>query len=203
MSKPVHPPVLAERILARLLDTEDAESVLGDFAEMYASQKEHGNADGWYWKELFRSFPFLFQRKLTRQFERIFTVMTEKLQKHNKVFLWFSLLALMPALLLVVPGIFQSFGNMAPNDTLDRIYTNAPILGILGNPVILLSGLLLVIILNLSSALKLHFERQTDGLIGVITFKPVLLHWAFVGMSLLMVTIIAAYLFLENFVPFK
>lgn len=202
MSKPVHPPVLAGRLLVWLLEPEDVESVLGDFAEMYHAQRDSGHVDIWYWKEILRSFPILFRHRLTRDFERIFTVMKQKLQGHNKFSLWLSLLALVPALLLVVPGIFQSFGNMAPNDTLELMYTSAPFLGFLRNPLILLGGLLLVIILNLSPALKLHFERQPEGLTGMVTFRPVPLHWIFVGISLLVLTIIAAYLFLENFAPF-
>ena len=45
------------------------------------------------------------------------------------------------------------------------------------------------------------FERGPEGLIGVITFKPVLIHWAIIGISLLMVGHILVYAFFENFGP--
>lgn len=55
--------------------------------------------------------------------------------------------------------------------------------------------------LNLLPALTLCFERGSEGLTSLITFKPALLHWAFIGMSLLMVAIILIYAFFENFRP--
>jgi hypothetical protein len=65
-----------------------------------------------------------------------------------------------------------------------------------------LGGLLLAFVLNLLPAMRLRFERQPEGLTGVITLKPVLIHWAVVGMCLLMVGIILIYAFFENFGPF-
>jgi len=120
---------------------------------------------------------------------------------HNKNFLWISLIALIPALLLIIPGISQSLGYMTPNNALDNLYANAPYLEILRSPVLLLGGLLLAFVLNLLPALNLRFERGPEGLTSVITFKPVLIHWAIIGMSLLMVGINLIYAFFENFGP--
>ena len=128
--------------------------------------------------------------------------MTKNLQLHNRNFLWISLIALLPALLLVIPGVSQSLlGYMGPNNAMDNLYANAPYLEFLRSPFILLGGLLLAFILNVLPALTLRFERQPEGLTGVITFKPVLVHWAIVGLSLLMVGIILVYAFFENFGP--
>ena len=196
------PPKLAERILFHLLSQEDAEIVLGDFAEICNQQNSQGQANTWYWKETFRSAPALLRLKLTRQFERSFTVMNNNIELHNKNFLWISLIALIPALMLIIPGISQSLGYMKPNNAMDNLYANAPYLEILRSPVLLLGGLLLAFILNLLPALTLRFERGSAGLTSVITFKPVLLHWAFIGMSLLMVGTILVYAFFENFGPF-
>ena len=203
MAKTVHPPALAKRILTWLLAQEDMESVLGDFAEIYHAQRDPQRADTWYWKEIFRSAPALLQLKLSRQFERSFTVMNKNMELHNKNFLWLSLVALIPALMLIIPGLLQSlFGNLGPNNALDNLYANAPYLEILRSPVLLLGGLLLAFLLNLFPALTLRFEQGPEGLTGVCTFKSVLIHWAVVGMSLLMVGIITVYVFLENFEPF-
>jgi hypothetical protein len=195
------PPKQAERILSLLLTSEDAETILGDFTEIYNQQNDHRQADAWYWKETFRSAPALLGLKLTRQFERSFTVMTKNMGLHNKNFLWISLVALIPALLLIIPGLSQSLGNMTPNNAMDNLYAKAPYLELLRSPVLLLGGLLLAFILNLLPALTLRFERGTEGLTSVITFKPLLIHWAFIGMSLLMVGIILVYAFFENFGP--
>ncbi len=45
------PPKLAERILSLLLMPEDAETVLGDFAEICNQQNNQRQANSWYWKE--------------------------------------------------------------------------------------------------------------------------------------------------------
>ena len=195
-------PKLAEHILILLLMPEDAETVLGDFAEICGQQNSQRQANSWYWKETFRSAPALLGHKLSRQFERSFTVMNKNIGLHNKNYLWISLAALIPALLLIIPGLSQSLGYMTPNNAMDNLYASAPYLEILRSPALLLGGLLLAFILNLLSALTLRFERGTDGLTGVITFKPVLIHWAFIGMSLLMVGVILVYAFFENFGPF-
>lgn len=183
---------------------EDAEPVLGDYAEICSQQDSQGQANAWYWKEAFRSAPTLLQLKLSRQFERSFTVMNKNMGLHNKNFLWISLIALIPALMLIIPGLSQSFfGYFGFNNALDNLYTRTPYLEILRSPVLLLGGLLLAFILNLLPALTLRFSRGSEGLTGVITFKPVLVHWALIGMSLLMVGIILMYAFFENFGPIK
>jgi len=128
--------------------------------------------------------------------------MIKNLNLHNKSSLWVSLIALIPALLLVIPGIMQSgLGYLGPNDALDTMFAKAPSLQILLSPIVLLGGLLLAFILNLTPAIKLRFERQPEGLTSVITFKPVILHWIFVGISLLIVGMILVYAFFENFAP--
>jgi hypothetical protein len=128
--------------------------------------------------------------------------MNKNMELHNKNSLWISLVALIPALMLIIPGLSQGLGYTAPNNAIDNLYANAPYLEILRSPVLLLGGLLLAFILNLLPALNLRFEKGTEGLTGVITFKPALIHWAIIGMSLLMVAIIMIYVFLENFGPF-
>jgi len=196
------PPKLAEHILSLLLTPEDAETVLGDFAEICSHQNSQEQAHSWYWQETLRSAPALLQLKLSRQFERSFTAMNKNMELHNKNFLWISLVALIPALMLIIPGLSQSlFGNFSLSNAMDNLYANAPYLEILRSPVLLLGGMLLAFILNLLPALTLRFERGTEGLTSVITFKPALLHWAFIGMSLLMVGTILIYAFFENFGP--
>jgi len=195
------PPKLAERILSMLLMPEDAETVLGDFAEICNQQNNQRQANSWYWKETSSSAPALLGLKLSRQFERSFTAMNKNMGLHKANFLWISLVALIPALMLIIPGLSQSLGYMSPNNAMDNLYANAPYLEILRSPFLLLGGLLLAFILNLLPAMNLRFERQPEGLTSVITFKPALLHWAIIGMSLLMVGIILIYAFFENFGP--
>jgi hypothetical protein len=201
----LQPPNLAEQVLTFLLTQENAEYVLGDFAEMYNAYGHQGNlrkAQIWYWIQIIKSAPSLIQLKSSNELERKLETMIKNLNLHNKSSLWVSLIALIPALLLVIPGIIQSgLGYFGPNDALEAMFAKAPALEILLSPVLLLGGLLLAFVLNLTPAVKLHVERQPDGLTSVITFKPVLLHWILVGISLLLVVIILVYAFFENFAP--
>jgi len=201
----LQPPRLAERLLASILTPDDAEAVLGDFAELFNTNAYQSNlqkAQFWYWIQTFKSAPSLIRLKLSNELERRMETMIKNLNLHNKSSLWISLISLIPALLLVIPGIMQSgLGYLGPNDALDTMFAKAPALQILLSPIVLLGGLLLAFILNLTPAIKLRFERQPEGLTSVITFKPVILHWIFVGISLLIVGMILVYAFFENFAP--
>jgi len=211
MTKPLNrkkflqPPQLAERLLASILTPDEAEAVLGDFAELFNSNAYQSNvqkAQFWYWIQTFKSAPSLIHLKLSNELERRMETMIKKLNLHNKSSVWVSLIALIPALLLVIPGIMQSgLGYFGLNEALDVLFAKVPALEILLSPFVLLGGLLLAFILNLAPAVKLRVERQPEGLTSGITFKPVILHWVFVGMSLLMVAIILVYGFFENFAP--
>jgi len=128
--------------------------------------------------------------------------MSTNLNSHNKSSLWISLIAIIPALVLVIPGILQSgFGYWGANNTRDALFATVPALKLLINPIILLGGLLLAFIMNVLPAMNFRFERRPEGLTSTVTFKPVLLHWVFIGASALMVGIILIYAFVENFGP--
>ncbi|MCI0549962.1 MAG: permease prefix domain 2-containing transporter [Anaerolineae bacterium] len=198
MTYTLHPPKIAERFLTSMLTQDNAEVVLGDFEELFhinAAQSNLQKAQSSYWIQLLKSAPFLIHLKLSNEFERILTAMIKNMNLHNKPSLLVSLIALIPALLLVIPGIMQS--GLGITKLNDAIFANVP--SLLFSPAILLGGLLIAFVLNIIPAIKLHFERQPEGLTSVITFRPVLLHWIFVGMSVLMVGIILIYAFFENF----
>lgn len=128
--------------------------------------------------------------------------MSKNLNSHNRPSLWISLIALIPALMLVIPGILQSgFGYLSANDARDALFASVPALEFLINPVILMGGLLLAFVINILPAMTFRFERKPEGLTSTITFKPVVLHWIFIGASVLMIGIIAIYAFFENFGP--
>jgi len=107
----LQPPRLAERLLASILTPDDAEAVLGDFAELFNTNAYQSNlqkAQFWYWIQTFKSAPSLIRLKLSNELERRMETMIKNLNLHNKSSLWISLIALIPALLLVIPGIMQS-----------------------------------------------------------------------------------------------
>ncbi len=61
--------------------------------------------------------------------------MNKNMGLHKANFLWISLVALIPALMLIIPGLSQSLGYMSPNNAMDNLYANAPYLEILRSPV--------------------------------------------------------------------
>ena len=201
----LQPPNPAEKVLTFLLTQENAESVLGDFAEIFNAYGHQGNvrkAKIWYWMQVIRSAPALLNFKLLNELERRLNEMTKNINSHKMPSIWISLIALMPALVLVIPGIMQSgIGYFGANNALDTMFAKYPALGVLHNPFLLLGGLLLAFLVNITPAIHLRIERQPEGLTSIITFKPVLLHWIFAGTSILLVGIILIYAFLENFQP--
>ena len=200
-----HPPVLGESVISLLLTEENSEEVLGDLAEMFNAHGHQGNlkkAQIWYYIQIVRSAPSLFQIKLSNILQRSFDTMSTNLNSHNKSSLWISLIAIIPALVLIIPGILQSgFGYFGANNARGTLFVTVPALKLLINPIILLAGLLLAFIMNVLPAMTFHFERKPEGLTGTVTFKPVLLHWVFIGASILMVGIVLIYAFFENFGP--
>lgn len=185
-----------------LLPEEDREFILGDFAESFAgtaARQDLRRACTYYWIQLFASIPWLFELSLNRYFQRSFSMYENWLPVKKSSF-WLGLAALLPALLIVVPGLLQSLlGITAPNDALDYFLKQYQYLGLVIHPVLVLGGLLLAGMLNLPPALELHWQRQPEGLAGMLTLKPGFLHWALVLASLLLLTVILGYAFVENF----
>jgi hypothetical protein len=199
------PPAFGESVISFLLTEENKEEILGDLAEMFNTHGHQSNlrkAQSWYYIQIIQSAPSLLQIKLSNILQRSFETMTTNLNSHNKSSLLISLIAIIPALVLVIPGILQSgFGYFGANNARDALFASVPALELLINPFILLAGLLLAFIMNILPATTFHFERKPEGLTSTITFKPVLLHWIFIGASALIVGIIAIYVFIENFGP--
>jgi len=197
------PPKPAEKLLRLMLTNENMEAILGDLFELFVTYQDQSGINKayiWYWNQVFRSAPALLQLKLSGRFERSFISMDLKL--HNKTYLSISLVMLLPALFLVIPGILQSgFGYFGANDARDALISAVPAMNLLLNPVILMGGLILAFILNVLPAMTFQLERKPEGLTSAITFKPVYLHWVFIGASFLMVGIILVYAFFENIAP--
>jgi hypothetical protein len=199
------PPVFGETVISLFLTDENAEEILGDLAELFNEYGRKGNlrkARIWYFVEIVRSAPFLLQLKLSNSLERSFESMSTNLNAHNKSSLWISLIVIIPALVLIIPGILQSgFDYYGANDARDAALATIPALEILLNPIILMGGLFLAFVMNVLPAVTFHFERKPEGLTSTITFKPVLFHWIIVSASVLMVGTILIYAFFENFAP--
>ncbi len=126
--------------------------------------------------------------------------MSEKTPLQNKRFVWIGLVALLPALLLVITGILQSgFGITTPNDALDAFFQRFAATKLIIHPLVLLGGLGAALILNLLPASQLQWSRDSQSLSATFTLKKNLLHWVLVAVSLLLLGTILLYSVVENF----
>jgi hypothetical protein len=196
-------PRWGEHLLALLIDAQDSDALLGDFAEEYAVRARsfgYWKASLWYSGQIAGSSVSLVWLRLHHWFERR-EHMKDNFGIWDRRFIGIGLLALLPALLVVVPGVLQSgLGLSGPNDGLDAAFNRLPVLRFLIHPAVLLGGLLVAFALNALPALGLHWERNPEGLSATVTFKNHWLHWTLVGLSLLMLATILAYSVTENFI---
>lgn len=179
------------------------DAILGDFAEEYSTLRcnsSDSKAKLSYWQQTFRSCLPLIGMKISRHIERSLAMLEKMPLMQNKRLVWIGLAALLPALLLVITGVLQSgFGITTPNDALDALFQRYAVLKLIIHPLILLGGLGLALILNLLPASQLHWDRESQSLSATMTLKNNVLHWALVGISLLLLGIILLYSIVENF----
>lgn len=197
------PPYLAEWILRQLIDAEDMDAILGDFAEEYSilsCNSSDSKAKLSYWQQTVRSCLPLIGMKISRHIERSLTMLEKMPLMQNKRFFWISLIVLVPASMLVTTGILQSgFGITAPNDALDALFQRYALLKLIIHPLILLGGLGAALILNLLPASRLQWNSESQSLSATLTLKNNLMHWALVGVSLILLGTILLYSMVENF----
>ncbi|MDA1330184.1 MAG: permease prefix domain 2-containing transporter [Chloroflexi bacterium] len=161
--RPVAPPQLAVKILRALLPTAAGEALLGDLAEIYQGWVEEqglGIANRWYWFEIFSAAPALVLHLLkTTNIWRQTVNGPSFVQSGRKTALW-SALFLIPAVLLVIPGLMDSLlGSNGGYQLVARI----PFLQgreLLDSPWIIIGGLTIAIALNLLAILNVKNESS-------------------------------------------
>ena len=203
--QPYPPPFVPERILSLLSTGREREAILGDFTEEFnqiVSQRSPRRACIWYWLQLCQSAPSLGRLKMEREMKRRgFLMRIQSMGDKRIIFIGFLLL--IPTFMIAIPGLLQSaLGITTPNEFLDRLYLQTPILEILINPVIILGGLFLAFALNTSQVIRFSIQRQEDSLAGTIVLRGGLLHWGIVLTCLFFVLVISAYALAENFQVF-
>ena len=196
------PPGLAEKILSLIVSQEDHEVVLGDIHEIFVALHARWGpvrAGLWYSTQVARSAPALVYLKITGVLERRFG-MSNKFLVGDRNFALIGLLGLLPAVLLVIPGLLQSsLGITAPNDGLSQLMAQSPLLALINNPLTVLGGLLLAFLANISRVTEMRWASDAPAL--MITLKGKALQWAVVGTSILLLAALLTYAFFENFRP--
>ena len=186
---------MGNRLLGILLRDADREAILGDFAEEYQTiLKRSGTrkARSWYWLEILRSaLPLLYLAFGKIAVGRIIEKML--LQNDNRL-AGAGLLFSLPALLLCIGGIMQSFFGLTHfNQALNFDW-------FFFHPAILLGGLVLSIGLNLIPVFRLRFVE--GNLIGTLVIRSKLVNLGVVLLTIIFLTIIFLYVLAENFQVF-
>ena len=118
--------------------------------------------------------------------------------KSNNTRIWgsaLSVLLLIPALLLVIPGLIFSFSGSNVSDQLPAFVST------LTSPWIVLSGLVLSLLLNMRSVGSMSLDNREGSLVASFEIKKSAVGLTLLGLALLLGLAIFAYLVVENILP--
>ena len=192
-SKFTAPPKLVEKFLGFILNRDDAEILLGDLSEeFFILTTKYGLFTGriLYWFRVIKSvhsFLVLSKNKFTRSY-----FMYDIFQsKNDKKIAVTGLVLIVPAILLCVGGLLQSFlGITSVSNALNYqsfIFSTFVILG----------GLFVAFLINMLSIF--HIKYQNGDIIGTLRIKGKLINLLIIGAIVLFGSIIFLYLLVENF----
>jgi len=186
-------PKLVEKFLGFILSREDAEVLLGDFAEeFFTLTTKYGLFTGriLYWIGVIkstRSFMVLSKNKFTRTYF-MYDIFQSKNDKKMAVT---GLVLIVPAILLSVGGLLQSiFGITSVSNALN--YQS-----IIFSPFVILGGLLGAFVINMLSIF--HIKYQDGDIVSTLHIKGKLINLAVIGAITFLGSIIFFYLLVENF----
>jgi hypothetical protein len=110
-----------------------------------------------------------------------------------------SALALLPALFLCLAGLADLFFDFEPaNKTLEMLMAQ-PLFGILLSPFVVLGGPFLAILLNLPRLCSLTVAYEHEEWLVAFALKRAPWHLASAALASLLLTLLLAYAFVENF----
>ena len=197
----VRPPKLAESLLRWLTPNRVGQALLGDLAEGFAEiLNESGPtvARRWYWAEVLQSIPSLSMYKLRHpQPWRQIVNGPHLIPAGRKYALW-SLLFLLPALLLVSSGLmFTLFGVPGLVDRLAQFLGS----GLPTAPGVVLGGMGIALLINLLAVLKVSSSASDEMIHSNIAIKKSNWNLLILGLAAFLGLIIFLYLVVENFGP--
>lgn len=121
--------------------------------------------------------------------------------KQNSLIAGIALLFLLPALLIVVPGLLFSFFGKPIEASLNSIPGAAQLLGWVDNPVIVLGGLFLALAINLMAVMQIKLESVPDVYRATFTVRRKAWNLILLGLAAFLATALVAYAIGENLLP--
>ena len=203
MNRPASPPALAQSLLQAVLPPPLADAFLGDLEEQFhqlSAQRGAARARGWYWQETLLSLPRLTLYSLEIGELRRLSV-TEPTSARQPI--WgtaLSLLFLLPALLIVIPGLLFNLTGVDMPAQLGNLV--GPMLkSWIDNPWIILGGLLVALAINTLAVAKVKFESNGEAVRLTFEIKKKIANLVLLALALFLGVSIFGYLIAENFLP--
>lgn len=197
-------PWLAERLLVAILPAVQHDEVLGDLAENYAAEvAERGelSARVSLWSEVLLSLPafFLFSTQSPQLGSQ--TVNGNMIFREGKTTAALSALFLLPAALIVIPGLLFSFFGKPVEATLNTIPGFAQLAAWVDNPWVVLGGLAIGLLLNLLALANIKFEVTKDKYQATASLKKNAWNLALLALAAFFGIALMLYLIGENILP--
>jgi hypothetical protein len=199
-------PSSLERLAGWLTPAAEREFLLGDLAESYAvicGKNGRFSANCWYAGQLVRSLPAFFQLQATRWWVQRSFVMKAISKRESQHFL-LGLMLLIPAVLIVIPGLISSFtGWSAPMNAIFDFLQGRTWLSWVIHPAVILGSLLVAFLLNGRNLFEISLRQEPEAFIGTLALrKGRWLSLSIVLVTVLFVTVIFLYLLAEHFAIF-
>jgi len=199
-----HVPAFAENLLSRYLPPGSRDSILGDFSEVFeqiATNRGIFAAKAWYWAETIRTLPGFWLYSLEISTLRRQTVTGTFFSRERGWVGILSLFLLLPALLLVIPGLlFEVFGkpveagiNSVPGLTMLRAWLTAPWL--------VLGGVGIALLINLLAILQVDFKTSKDNLQATLIWKRSTINFWMISFAVMLFLSLIGYGIAENLLP--
>ena len=204
MNRLPSPPASAQRLLQAVLPQLMADALLGDLAEHFqqlAAQCGTAQARRWYWQETLLSLPHLTLYALEIGELRRVSVTGPTSDRQPMWGIALSLLFLLPALLLVIPGLlFNLTGVDLPRQLGNLV---GPMLKPwIDNPWIVLGGLVVVLAINILAVANIKVESIGEAVRLTFDVKKRIANLILLALALFLGVSIFGYLLAENILPF-
>ncbi len=197
-------PRLAARLLAGVLPAAQHDEVLGDLAESYADAVAlHGKlaANISLWSEVLISLPAFFLFSMRSPQLRSQTVNGNMIFREGKTTAAVSALFLLPAALIVVPGLLFSLFGKPVEASLNTIPGLAQLTAWVDNPWVVLGGLAIGLLVNLLAVANIKFEVTKDKYQGTVSLKKNTWNLALLALAAFFGIALLFYLIGENIIP--
>ncbi len=197
-------PRLAEQLLGSVLPAGQHDEVLGDLAESYADAatvRGHLAADVQLWGQVLISLPAFLLFSMRSPQLRSQTVNGNMIFREGKTTAALRALFLLPAALIVIPGLLFSLFGKPVEASLNTIPGFAQLTAWVDNPWVVLGGLAIGLLINLLVVANIKFEITKDKYQGTVSLKKNAWNLALLGLAAFFGIVLVLYLIGENLLP--